>query len=137
MLIYLATSWSNPHTPRIKQEILALGHTCYHFLDSGHELDYNKILPDLRKQDAWTQAKYINHPEVIKPALVNVRALKDCSAFVLAEPAEKGSYTEFGMAATEGKRTILYVTPEYKLGVMDAVFDWMVTNEAELKEALE
>ena len=136
MKIYLATGWNNQHTRSIKDQLERAGHHVYHFLDSGFELDYNKIVPNLHKQDPKLQASLVSHPDVRHAFQSNLDALVKCDVFILAEPCGKGSYMEFGMASASGKSTILIVTAEYTLGVMDSAFRYVVTNPIELAAAV-
>lgn len=137
MKAYLATGWNNPHAKKIKDQLSRAGLTVYHFLDSGLELDYNKIVPNLRSMVGHGQSKYLRDPVIGRAAICNLNELMASNIFVIAEPTGKGSQMEYGFAYAAQIPTILYVTPEYELGVMDFWHQHIVHNEAELNLALE
>lgn len=137
LFVYLATGWDNDHAASIKRVIVDAGHEYYHFLESGHELDYDRITPGLRSLNANAQAAALSHGMVGSAYRVNLDALDRADIFVLAEPASKGSFMEYGYALASGLLTILYVTPAYTIGVMDAGFDHVVSSESELASVLE
>lgn len=136
MKVYIASGWQNPHVNAVKQIVTELEHTYYHFLESGYELDYNNLMPGLREQPAEKQAEYIWRPSVVTSMNVNLKAVRECDLLLILEPASKGSYTELGFASALGKRTMLLITPEYTLGVMDAIVDHVVHSLEQLREEL-
>jgi hypothetical protein len=136
MHVYIASSWDNLWVEGVKRAVHSLGHTYYHFSDSPYALDYNHLAPDFRKLPGSMQAKGLRSAMVMRARNANMAELARSQAFVLIEPAGKGSYTEFGIAASDGMRTFLFVTPEYQIGVMDALFTHVVFGVTELKALL-
>jgi len=129
MHIFLATSADNPHTVKIKEKLHSLGHTYYHFLDGDVKLDYDDIHHNLRNENPTLQAALLKHPRIEMACASNTNAVRESDIFMLAEPASKGCYMEYGMAFALRKPTILIVTPEYQIGVMDSMFKYTSSIE--------
>lgn len=134
--IYIATSWNSPHLESLKDQIGATGNTYYHFVSAGYLFDYNDIKPGLRDSAPEEQARHVRHSRLEKACELNVENLLNADVFVLCAPAGSGCWVEFGLATQLGIPTVLLVTPEYEIGVMDNLFTHVVYGTDELLDAM-
>lgn len=105
-LLYVASSWKNPHQPRVVAALSEAGHAVYDFRkpapgESGFHWSETGAPPP--PWDARTYRHVLSHPLARKGFELDMRALRWCDAVVLLLPAGRSAAWELGWAMGQGK----------------------------------
>lgn len=140
--IYLASSWRNPSQPALVARLRSWGHEVYDFRNPAPGNDgfrWTEIDPDWLE---WTPENYSQlvrtHPVARAGFTLDRQALDWCDTCVLLLPSGRSAHLEAGYAAGQGKRVIVYLTPEkFEPELMYLLCSGIVTTDRQLKRALE
>lgn len=129
--IYLASSWRNPHQPRIVELLRAAGHEVYDFrnpstggppttVEAG--FSWREIDPDWVY---WTPEQYVaamSHPAAVRGFLADKAGMDWADTCVVLQPCGPSAALEAGWSAGSGRDVITHVAGMreadlmYKLG---------------------
>lgn len=140
--IYLASSWRNPEQPSLVTTLRTWGHEVYDFRNPAPGNDgfrWTEIDPDWLN---WTPEAYSHlvrtHPVARAGFTLDRRALDWCDTCVLLLPSGRSAHLEAGYAAGQGKRVIVYLTPDkFEPELMYLLCNGIVTTDRQLHRALE
>jgi len=119
MKIYVASSWRNPHQPKVVFELLAQGFDVYDFRNpepGKNGFQWSEI--DEYWQN-WTPGRFntaLNHRIAVDGFQSDFKALQACDVCVLVLPCGRSAHLEHGFARGSGKRTYI-LFPDNKPGL--------------------
>lgn len=108
--VYVASSWRNPHQPRVVQVLRRAGLRIYDFRnprlgDDGFH--WSEIDPDWKMWDPARFRDALGHPMAVAGFDSDMQALIDCDVCVLVQPCGRSAHLELGWAAGAGKVTAI------------------------------
>src|SRR3954469_4943306 len=130
MKIYLASSWRNPHQPRLVERLRGAGHEVYDFRNPPNNSGFGwEQTGDLDKGpdgkpivDARAFARTLRHPIAIAGYESDRGAIEWADACVFLAPAGRSASWELGYATALRKLTVvvLHETMEPELMFMES-----------------
>lgn len=123
-MIYLASSWRNPHYDGLRDQLRALyGHDAIYDFKVG-SFRWRDLLSDLPARDdpspgvqgaerhiqvnCADMMRFIADPRAQDHFALDFQALKDSDTLVLLLPCGRSAHSEYGWAAARGLHTIVY-----------------------------
>src|SRR6478609_530381 len=111
MKIYVASSWRNPHQPRVVELLRELGHEVYDFRNpapGNKGFAWSEIDEDWEQ---WTTEEYfeaLKHPISEAGFKCDFDAMKLADACVMVLPCGRSANTEAGWMKGAGKKVFVY-----------------------------
>lgn len=140
MKIYVASSWRNPHQPRVVATLREAGHEVYDFKNPPHGqggFHWSAIDPDWQK---WTPEAYRKHlqgsPVAGHGFNSDFRAMRWADACVLVLPCGSSAHLEAGWFTGAGKRTVILMEELKEPELMYLQADHLCTSVEEVLLAL-
>lgn len=138
MHIYVASSWRNPHQPRVIQALEAHGHTPYDFRNPPHGdggFDWRQIAgaPDnVDEVDHHTYQALMSSPEAHDGYYADFDAMNTADLGILVLPAGNSSHLETGWLTGRGIPTAIYspdetLRPDLMYRMTDGLFAMLAT----------
>ena len=129
--IYVASSWRNPHQPKIVDALREAGHEVYDFRNpapdksgfSWHDLD-----PFWTE---WTADEYVaalHNPLAQAGYALDFEAMNWADTFVLVLPCGRSAHLELGWACGKGKESILQTCDGQEPELMAKMCDYICTS---------
>lgn len=140
MKIYVASSWRNPHQPRLVNLFRRQGYETYGFRNpeiGDNGFHWSEIDP---KWQSWTPAQY---RKALSEDLPEVGFQKDFEAmhwaevFVLVLPSGRSSHLELGWAIGAGKPSYIYMPEAIEPELMHKMASGICISEVEIIRALD
>lgn len=139
MKVYVASSWRNAQQPDVVRMLRAAGHDVYDFRnpkpgDTGFQ--WSAIDPAWTE---WSTRQFIaalSDPIAASGRMQDEAALHESDAVVLVTPCGRSAHLELGMGIGLGKYSVILVTDAQEPELMYGCADRVVTDLAELGEAM-
>ena len=138
-MIYVASSWRNPHYEDVVKRLREEGHEVYDFRNPPHGgagfhwADVDENAPN------WTFKEYadgLRHPLAERQFKADLDALTAADTCVLVLPCGRSAHTEAGWMAGAGKRVIVYIPEMVEPELMYKLFDNVVGSIDDLLSSL-
>src|SRR5213078_207049 len=84
--IYVASSWRNPHQPRVVEALRNYGHNVYDFRDPAGSFRWSDIDPDWKNWNGITYRQGLQHPEAERSYTRDFQAMVWCNTCVMVLP---------------------------------------------------
>ena len=132
-MVYVASSWKNDKHPDSVDQIRAAGFQVYDYR-TADAFSWRDIDPDW---DLWTPSQtidFLDDPIAHATYAVDKKALDECDALVLLEPAGKSSHLEAGfVAGTRRGKLVIIVLAKEEPELMYKMADKLVLTQGALK----
>ena len=133
MNIYVASSWQNPHYPRVVAALREDDHDVYDFRKDG--FSWSEIDPWWAKWDVPAYLLALDHPRARTHFVRDFLALQQSDACVLVLPCGLSAGIEAGWAAAN-RRLLVYVPDLLKPELMVKVAELVSGNLDEIRRRL-
>ena len=135
MKIYVASSWRNPHQPRVVELLRELNHEVYDFRNpapGNKGFAWSDIDEDWEQ---WTTEQYLaalKHPIAEKGFNLDFDAMKWADACVMILPCGRSANTEAGWMKGAGKKVFIYSPVKQEPELMYKIYDNVFVGERDI-----
>jgi hypothetical protein len=138
--VYVASSWRNPHQPRIVALLRGAGHQVYDFRAPFHReagFSWSQIGRDWQ---SWSPEEHrtalLTDPRASHAYLSDLRAMEWADTCVLVLPCGRSAHLEAGWFCGRGKRCVILQTTRCEPELMNLLATDLVCSEDELVSVL-
>ncbi len=136
--IYLASSWRNPHQPRLVQLLRNAGHDVYDFQNPPHSAGFK--WSDIGLKFPCTAEDYrsalLSHPRAAQGFNADFAAMRWADTGLLVLPCGRSAHLELGWMAGAGKRTLILTQDGEEPELMALLADTICISVNEVREEL-
>lgn len=140
--IYIATSWKNNYYPNLRHKLLDQGHEVYDFRDPEFAFKWENVKVPEGFEDWYSHSERFTKIlasswECDRGFNRDKEALDWCDTCILLLPCGRSAHLEAGYIVGQGKRLIIYLSPNnFEPELMYKFTKEIVNNELELEQAL-
>lgn len=135
MKIYVASSWRNPHQPRVVELLRQLNNEVYDFRNpapGNKGFAWSDIDDDWEQ---WTTEQYLEaleHPIADKGFNLDFDAMKWADACIMILPCGRSANTEAGWMKGAGKKVFVYSPIKQEPELMYKIYDGIFVGEHDI-----
>lgn len=135
MKIYVASSWRNPHQPRVVELLRELGHEVYDFRNpapGNKGFAWSEIDEDWEQ---WTTEEYVEalkHPIAERGFNSDFDGMKWADTCVMVLPCGRSANTEAGWMKGAGKKVFVYSPVKQEPELMYKIYDDILIGEHDI-----
>ena len=136
--VYVASSWSNEHQPRIVAFLRERGHEVYDFRNPERKTDFrwSQISGNWEKMETDEYLDALEHPLAEAGFRSDFDAMRQADVCVLVLPCGASAHSEAGWMKGAGKKVIVYRNRPQRPELMYKLFDGIFTTAADVARFL-